>query len=40
VTRVSQRDSNAKGAGRHHGPAPLCVFTARRNQPARFADRH
>ncbi len=25
---TSQRDSDARGAGNHHGPAPLCVFTA------------
>jgi len=24
--RTGQRDSNARGAGRHQGPAPLCVF--------------
>ena len=28
LTRVSQRDFNARGAGRHYGPAPLCVFMA------------
>ncbi len=26
LTRTSQRDRNKRGAGRHHGPAPRCVF--------------
>jgi len=29
LTRTSQRDSNARGAGRHHGVASLGVYPAR-----------
>ena len=29
LTRTSQRDSNARGAGRHHGPASLGVYPTR-----------
>ena len=34
LTQRSQSNSNARGAGRRHGPAPLCVSTARLSSPA------
>ena len=42
LTRTSQSDSNASGAGRHHGPAPPCAFTASLIPPAPLSapDRH
>ena len=33
--RPSQRDSNARGAGRHHGPAPFRVFRGSQYTPGR-----